>query len=215
MRTQIHSIVLCLIFIVLFGSQKTHASPLRHALNKYKNNEVSSQAFKRLSPYGKLINYYSKFTFFRAHHTVSPDFIRALILAESDADPHALSTKGAMGLGQIIYPTGKQAAKELSESKFRFGSVTHSRLANLKKEDLFDPAVNILLTCYLISKYNYKFDGKLELVISAWNAGENLEELTHGRPAPYKETHNLIGKVNSYYLDLLQKKKRLAVYRRY
>ncbi len=215
MGKQIRSILLCLIIIALFGSQRINASPLRQALNKYKNNEVSLQALKRLSPYSKLINYYSKFTFFRAHHTVSPDFIRALILAESNANPRAISTKGAMGLGQIIYPTGKQAAKELSQSNFRFRSVSHSRLANLKKEDLFDPAVNILLTCYLISKYNYKFDGRIELVISAWNAGENLKELNHGRPAPYKETHNLIGKVNSYYIDLLQKKKRFAAYRRY
>jgi len=215
MRKQIRSILLCLVIITLFSSQGINASPLRHALNKYKNNEVSSQAFKRLSPYSKLIDYYSQFTFFRAHHTVSPDFIRALILAESGADPRAVSVKGAMGLGQIIYTTGKQAAKELSQSKFRFRSVSHKRLANLKKEDLFDPAVNILLTCYLISKYNYKFDGRLELVLSAWNAGENLEELNHGRPAPYKETHNLIGKVNSYYIDLLQKRKRFAAYRRY
>lgn len=215
MRMKIRSLLLCLLIIALFGSQEIHASPLRHALNKYKNNEVSSQAFKRLSPYSKLINYYSKFTFFRAHHTVSPDFIRALILAESDADPRAVSSKGAMGLGQIIYTTGRQAAKELSQSKFKFRSVSQRRLANLKEEDLFDPAVNILLTCYLISKYNYKFNGRLELVISAWNAGENLKELTHGLPAPYKETHNLIGKVNSYYIDLLQKKKRFAAYRRY
>jgi len=175
MKKQIRSILLCLLVVTLFGNQKINASPLRHALNRYKNNEVSSQDFKKLSPYSKLIDYYSKFTFFKEHHTVSPDFIRALILAESGANPRAVSIKGAMGLGQIIYTTGKQAAKELSLSKFRFRSVSHSRLANLKKEDLFDPAVNILLTCYLISKYNYKFNGRLELVLSAWNAGENLK----------------------------------------
>jgi len=74
--------------------------------------------------------------------------------------------------------------------------------------------MNILLTCYLISKYNYKFKGKLELVLTAWNAGENQKELAKGRVAPYLETQDLIGKVNSYYIDLLQKRTRLASHKR-
>ncbi len=83
-----------------------------------------------------------------------------------------------------------------------------NNLKNFKEEDLFDPATNILLTCYLISKYNFRYDGKLDLVISAWNAGENIDSLKVGKPAPYSETHNLIGKVNGYYLYLLRLKKR-------
>ncbi len=81
-------------------------------------------------------------------------------------------------------------------------------LKNFKEDDLFDPATNILLTCYLISKYNFRYNGKLDLVISAWNAGENIGSLKIGKPAPYSETHNLIGKVNGYYLYLLKLKKR-------
>lgn len=190
------------------------ASQLKQSLNKYKDSEVSSQAMQRLSQYNSLINYYSQFTFFRKNHKVSPNFIRALILAESSVNPLAVSPKGAMGLGQIMYGTGKQAAKELSKSKFQFRYITRQKLASLKKTDLFDPAVNILLTCYLISKYNYKFNGRLELVLSAWNAGEYHKELHKGRPAPYQETYNLIGKVNGYYIDLLQKGRRRSVHGR-
>ncbi|MBU0946803.1 MAG: transglycosylase SLT domain-containing protein [Proteobacteria bacterium] len=196
----------CLLF-----SGKSAAVPLQYALDKYKDKEVSLQSLKRLAPYNRLIHYYSQFTFFRPQHKVSPDFIRALILAESSADPQAVSTKGALGLCQIIYTTGKQAAKELSSSQFTFNHVSRETLAHLQEEDLFDPAINILLTCYLISKYNYRFNGQLELVLSAWNAGENLLILKEGRPAPYQETHNLIGKVNAYYIDLLQKRKRRAL----
>ncbi len=214
MKKRIASMLLHIFIASLFIGQSSYATPLKRALDKYKDTEVSSQAVKRLSPYNKLIEYYSQFTFFKKNHKVSPDFIRALILAESNANPRAVSVKGAMGLGQIIYSTGKQAAKELSQSKFKFRSVTHKQLVNFKKEYLFDPAVNILLTCYLISKYNYKFKGRLELVISAWNAGEYHKELKKGRPAPYQETHNLIGKVNGYYIDLLQKRKRISAYRR-
>jgi peptidoglycan lytic transglycosylase len=199
----------CLLF-----SGTSAAVPLQHALNKYKDNKISRQSLKRLAPYNRLISYYSQFTFFQPQHKVSPDFIRALILAESSGDPHAISTKGALGLGQIIYSTGKQAAKELSSSQFTFRHIKRETLAHLQEEDLFNPAINILLTFYLISKYNYKFNGKLDLVLSAWNAGENLVILKKGRPAPYQETHNFIGKVNAYYIDLIQKRKQRALYRK-
>lgn len=183
---------------------------LKHSIIKYKGTQVSEAAIKRLQPYNKFINYYSQFTFFRPRHKVSPDFIRALILAESSANPNAISNKVALGLGQIIYSTGKAAALELSRSQFTFPHISRQRLASLKKEDLFDPEMNILLTCYLISKYNYKFNGKLELVLTAWNAGEYQKELKKGYVAPYRETHNLIGKVNSYYIDLLRKRSQLV-----
>ena len=194
------SVITCLLPSTALSSQ------LQQSLNKYAGTTVTQSALQRLAPYNHFITYYSQFSFFRPRHKVSPDFIRALILAESNADPHAVSSKGAKGLGQIIYTTGKQAAKELSQSGYRFHSVRNQTLADLQEADLFDPAVNILLTCYLIAKYNYKFDGRLELVLSAWNAGENLDILQKGKHVPYPETIDLIGKVNSYYIALLQER---------
>lgn len=207
-------IPLLFFLVLLSGIETSEALQLESSINKYKDSKVSDQALRRLSPYNKLIDYYSQFTFFRRNHKVSPDFIRALIIAESNVNPRAVSHRGARGLGQIMYSTGKQAAKELSRSKYRFRHINPQKLAYLQEEDLFDPAVNILLTCYLISKYNYKFNGKLELVLSAWNAGEYHKELSKGQPVPYRETHNLIGKINGYYIDLLQRKRRLSVYGR-
>ncbi len=200
--------------ILCSGVELSIASQLRHSLIKYKDTGVSYKTLGRLSPYNNLINYYSQFTFFKKKHKVNPDFIRALIIAESNINPRAVSSKGAMGLGQIIYTTGKQAAKELAKYNYRFKYIHPEKLTNFKKEDLFDPAMNILLTCYLISKYNYKFNGKLELVISAWNAGEYHKALKKGRPAPYAETYNLIGKTNAYYVDIIKKKKRISIHSR-
>ncbi len=203
------SLVLSLLFCILLTP--CQALQLKESLDRYKTITVSNRAIQRLKPYNKLVDHYAKYTFFKRNHKVSPDFIRALILAESDANPRAVSSKGARGLGQIMYATGKQAALELSKSRFRFPQISRKRLANLQKNDLFDPGMNILLTCYLISKYNHKFKGRLDLVVTAWNAGEYHKELKKGRPAPYKETHNLIGKVNAYYIDLLRKRKRLSI----
>jgi soluble lytic murein transglycosylase-like protein len=187
------------------------ATDLKRSLKQYKGVRVSNQAMHRLADYNSLIDYYTQFTFFRKNHKVSPDFIRALIIAESNVKAKAVSSKGARGLGQIMYTTGQEAAKEISKLGYSFRYINPQKLVHLQEEDLFDPAMNILLTCYLISKYNYKFKGKLELVLSAWNAGENHGELRRGRPVPYRETLNLIGKINGYYIDLLERKKRINI----
>lgn len=191
-------------FVSLLLSPISVNAEITSYVNKYRNTTLTTAQLQKINRYTHLIQYFSSFSYFVPRHKVSPDFIRALILAESNADPRAISNKKAQGLGQIMYSTGKQAAFELSKSTVHFNYVTKNTLRNLTKEDLFDPATNILLTCYLIAKYNYKFDGKLELVLSAWNAGEYTDSLSDMKHAPYKETENLIGKVNGYYLYLLR-----------
>ena len=212
MRIPQHLIVLLFLSWGIFLPFQGTGANLIDSINKYKNNQVSREALERLAPFNRYIHFYSQCTFFRPRHKVSPDFIKALILAESSAKPRAVSNKGAMGLGQICYRTGKEAALELAQSRYHFRNVSRKRLRELKEKDLFDPEINILLTCYLISKYNYKFDGKLELVLTAWNAGAYQRDLQRGKAAPYKETQELIGKVNAYYIDLLRKRSHVATY---
>ena len=177
---------------------------LNSSVTKYKNRTVSQDQIQQLKRFDHLIRYFSNFSYFVPKHKVSPDFIRALILAESGADPAAVSHMKAFGLGQILLTTGQQAGKELSKTNTHFRYVSKSQLSNLKRKDLLNPAVNILITCYLIAKYNYKFEGRLELVVSAWNAGEYTKSLSQGKHAPYRETENLIGKINAYYIYLLK-----------
>ena len=193
---------------LIFSLVLTHncSADLTAALNKHASITINRDNLGKLKRYDHLIKYFSSFSYFVPNHRVSPDFIRALILAESNVNPRAVSHKDAIGLGQIIPSTGKAAARELAGSATTFRYVKETTLENLQRKDLFDPAVNILLTCYLISKYNYKFNGKLDLVVSAWNAGENTTSLQYGNHAPYQETENLIGKINGYYLYLLNQK---------
>lgn len=205
-------ILLCACIFLLLPA--TGRCQLENALSKYKDVNLSTERLNKIGRYHGLIEYFAGFTFFQPRHKVSPDFIRALILAESDANPMAISRKNAIGLGQIIASTGIEAGVELSKGTVDFHNVSRARLSKLSEQDLFDPEVNILLTCYLIAKYNYKFNGQLALVLSAWNAGENIKELKQGQYAPYQETHELIGKVNGYYLCLLQKKKTRLAYKR-
>jgi soluble lytic murein transglycosylase-like protein len=197
-------LLLGILFFLAAGT-KSHSS-LHTSINKYKNNHINHYQLQKISRYDHLIRYFTGFSYFIPKNKISPDFIRALILAESGASADAVSSENALGLGQILLSTGKDAAAQLAQSKVHFRYVSKERLRNLRAEDLFDPAINILLTCYLIAKYNYKFDGKLELVVSAWNAGENTKSLSYGKHAPYQETENLIGKINAYYVYLLKHK---------
>ena len=177
---------------------------LSSSVSKYKNRAVPEEKIRKLASYDHLIRYFSDFAYFVPKHKVNPDFIRALIVAESGVNPKAISTRNALGLGQIILSTAQQAGKELFQLETTFRYVSKAQLNNLNRNALFDPAINILLTCYLISKYNYKFKGRLDLVVSAWNAGENTQSLAHGQHAPYQETENLIGKINAYFTYLLR-----------
>lgn len=201
------------VFIVIailttcLGSSERAGADLSSYVEKYYDVNVSSKAIDRLGQYEHLINYFTSFNYFLPNHRVSRDFLRALILAESGGIAEAVSSKNALGLGQILLSTGRRAAEDLYQSKTQFLYVPKERLKNLSREDLFDPAVNILLTCYLIAKYNYKFNGRLELVLSAWNAGEYTDSLAMGQHAPYEETKDLIGKVNGYYIFFLKQRK--------
>ncbi len=195
----VHLIILFCTCTVL---ETANAASLTSYIRKYKNISVTPQQMKKVSKYKYLIDYFSSFAYIRPKRKVNTNFIKALMLAESNADPRALSKMGAKGLCQITYPTGKQAAKELAHIQINFRYVSKQRLLNLRPKDLYNPAINILITCYLIAKYNFNFKGKLDLVVAAWNAGEN--SIKNNRPPQYKETLNLIGKVNGYFIYFLK-----------
>lgn len=197
-------------FFILFGlvalllliPVKGSTASLGKYVKQYRQVPISANQKRKINRYNYLVEYFCSFAYFRPNHKVNADFIRALMLAESNGNPKARSSKGARGLCQIMYTTGQQAAKELLKKNINFRYVSRKKLINLKPDDLYNPAVNILITCYLISKYNYSFQGKLDLVVAAWNAGEN--SISNNRPPQYQETLNLIGKVNGYFIHFLK-----------
>lgn len=194
-------------------SEKESAAPqkvdkkflLSPSVTKYRDIGVTQSQAQKVSRFNHLIEYYSSFSYFENKHKVNSDFIRAFILAESNGDPKALSNEGARGLGQITYPTGKMAAKELANKNISFRYVSQKRLMNLRSSDLYSPAVNILLTCYLVSKYNYKFAGKIDLVVGALHDGEDTINLETGRLKNLsQDIADLIGRVNGYFIYFLK-----------
>ena len=109
-------------------------------------------------------------------HGVSFPLLKAIIKAESDFDPHAVSKKGATGLMQIM------------PENFKLLGI----------RDPFDPWQNINAgTRYFKQMYD-RFKGKLALSLAAYNAGPTAVDRYQTIP-PYEETEEYVRRVMKYY----------------
>ena len=108
---------------------------------------------------------------------VDAALIRAVISVESGYNPSARSSAGAVGLMQLMPETAR-----------RYG--VKNRL---------DPAQNIHGGARYLRDLKILFDNNLQLVLAAYNAGEEAV-MKHGRRIPpYRETVAYVPKVLSYY----------------
>lgn len=109
-------------------------------------------------------------------HAVDPNLVAAVIWAESNGDPNAVSHKGARGLMQLMPAT----AQEL-------GVVS-----------VLDPEQNVEGgTRYLRSMLD-RHGGDVSLALAAYNAGPEAVRRYGGVP-PYKETRGYVDRVLEMY----------------
>ncbi len=109
-------------------------------------------------------------------YNLDANLVEAVVAVESNYNRFAVSKKGAQGLMQLIPATAK-----------RFGV-----------RNTFDPADNIRGGIRYLNFLMSYFQGNLEHVLAAYNAGENTVVRYHGVP-PYPETQKYIRKVTSLY----------------
>ena len=109
-------------------------------------------------------------------HGVSFPLVKAIIKAESDFNPKAISKKGALGLMQIM----------------------PENLEILQIQDPFDPWENIMGGTRYFRMMLDRFNGKLPLSLAAYNAGPTVVDRYNSIP-PFKETEDYIEKVMMYY----------------
>lgn len=103
---------------------------------------------------------------------VEPQLALAIIAAESNFNPQALSPKNAQGLMQLIPETSE-----------RF---------NVRNP--YDPAQNIRGGLTYLRWLLAYFEGDVSLVAAAYNSGEGTVERYRGVP-PYKETRNYVKRI--------------------
>lgn len=109
-------------------------------------------------------------------HGVDFWMVKAIIQAESSFNPRAVSKKGARGLMQIM----------------------PENFATLNIKDPFDPQQNIMGgTRYFRHLYD-RYDGKLALCLSAYNAGPTIVD-RYKRIPPIPETEDYVERVMRYY----------------
>jgi len=111
-------------------------------------------------------------------YDVSFPLLKAIIKAESDFDPRAVSKKGAKGLMQIMPDNFK--------------------LLGIK--DPFDPSQNIHAGARYFKQMYDRFKGKLSLSLAAYNAGPTAVERYKTVP-PYEETEAYVERVLKFYYN--------------
>lgn len=126
---------------------------------------------------------------FAERYEVEPALIEAVVKAESEYDPKAVSRSGARGLMQLMPETAKT-----------FGV-----------RDLHDPEENLRAGILHLKKLLQKFQGDIGLAAAAYNAGEGAVTRYKGVP-PYPETVDYVQKVRKYYDRFRENASRSARY---
>src|SRR4029079_16908839 len=119
----------------------------------------------RSTPYGEIISALSE------AHGVDPLLVRALIQVESNYQPRARSSKGAMGLMQIMPATARE----------------------YRVRNPYDPKTNIEVGIKRLKDLLDKW-GAVDLALAAYNAGEGAVQKFQGIP-PYRETQSYVSRI--------------------
>ncbi|MCA1613868.1 MAG: lytic transglycosylase domain-containing protein, partial [Acidobacteria bacterium] len=118
-----------------------------------------------------LIRYYG------GKHGVDPYLIYCVMHQESRFGPGATSYKGAMGLMQLMPGTAA-----------RYG-VTNP----------YDPAQNIQAGTRYLRELLRLFNGRVDLALAGYNAGEGAVMKYGNRVPPYRETQNYVRTIGTRY----------------
>jgi len=109
-------------------------------------------------------------------YNVNPGLVQAVVKAESNFNPSAVSSAGAQGLMQLMPSTA----------------------AGLGVTNALDPAQNIEGGVKFLSQLLTHYNGNVSLAVAAYNAGPGAVDKYNGVP-PYAETQTYVSRVLGYY----------------
>jgi soluble lytic murein transglycosylase len=122
-----------------------------------------------------------------------PLWVMAIIKVESGFLPHARSTRGAVGLMQLLPTTAREIAPEVG-------------VQIQSDDDLKDPDINLHLGVYYLTKLQQMFPDDEVAVLAAYNAGPGAtSQWRQGKPVletndiAYPETRKFVKSVERTY----------------
>ncbi len=110
---------------------------------------------------------------------LDPFLVAGLIRQESEFNPGAVSRAKAMGLMQVMPPTGREISRKLGIKKF------HTRM-------LLDPKISLQMGTYHFRKWLDAAKGQVEVTLAAYNAGKTradrwIARETYAEPSEFVE----------------------------
>jgi soluble lytic murein transglycosylase len=160
-----------------------HFTNIKPANNKKYQVVIPDRPKTSLAFYSKTMNTDQFDSIIMQHsynHGVDPTLVKAVMKAESNFNPQAVSPKGAQGLMQLMPDTAR----------------------HMSVYDPFDPDDNIRGGTRYLRLLDETFQGNLELVLAAYNAGPNRVKEHNMNVPPFEETRNFIKRVKHYYNKL-------------
>jgi hypothetical protein len=151
-------------------------TPVDKTADKIYNDKSSTSIKTSQVQYEDTEDYHSIILTKAETYDIDPSLIKAVIETESNWNSMAISTKGAMGLMQLMPGTA----------------------SDMDVRNPFNPEENIEGGTRYLSYLLDRFKGDLTLALAAYNAGPNAVE-KYGYVPPYSETRQYVSKVLSLY----------------
>ncbi len=118
-----------------------------------------------------------------AHHAkengVDLALVKAVVAVESAYEPDSVSSKGAVGLMQVIPDTA-----------LRYG--VNDDAKRTVEQKLLDPAINARIGTRYLGDLLTRFGGDIALAVAAYNAGEGTVERYGNKVPPFPETQEFV-----------------------
>ena len=169
----------------LFFKEGEHASDLYAGKPLAEDrNLTQSRLFQRVVEQPNVAKYASLITTVAREQNQDPALLKSVIAVESAFEANAVSSKGAVGLMQVMPETAE-----------RYGLAADKKKSVQQK--LCDPAINLRIGARYLKDLREIF-GSLNLALAAYNAGENSVRRFNNQIPPFPETVTYVKVVQQF-----------------